>query len=67
MAITPEQVRKLRTRTGLNQTEAAKCLHVTMRSWQNWETTKDRVNHRQMPEGYVELFCLKNNISYPPF
>jgi len=66
MPLKPEQIKKLRSRADLTQTEAANSVHVALRTWQSWESSKDASHSRQMPDAYVELFCLKNNIPYPP-
>lgn len=66
MSLTPLQIKQLRKRAGLTQTEAATVVHVTMRAWQNWESSEDMNNHRVIPEAYVELFCLKTGTQYPP-
>jgi len=64
--LTPEQVKKLRGRTGKTLADAAKDVHVSLRRWQGWEAPKNAASHRIMPEALVELFCLKNGIKYPP-
>jgi putative transcriptional regulator len=66
MPLNPEQIKKLRKLAGVTQSEAAKLVHVSLRTWQSWESPKDLSNSRQIPEGYVELFCLKTKNSYPP-
>ena len=66
MAISPEQIKKLRKRIDRTQREAAADVHVSLRTWQSWETPDKSQNSRQMPEAHLELFCLKNKISYPP-
>lgn len=64
MPITPEELKKLRNGLGLTQAEAAKVVHVSKRTWVSWEIKQGLENHRKMPEGLIELFCLKNNIKY---
>ncbi len=66
MPLKPDQIKKLRSRAGLTQTEAANCVHVALRTWQSWESSKDDAHSRQMSDAHVELFCLKNKISFPP-
>jgi len=66
MPITPEQLKKLRKRAGLTQTEAASVVHAKLRSWQNWETPPHLSTSRQISEALVELFCIKKNLAYPP-
>ncbi len=66
MSISPENVKKLRKRADLTQTDAGKSVHVSLRTWQNWESSKELKNHRSIPTAYVELFCIKHNIPFPP-
>jgi DNA-binding transcriptional regulator YiaG len=66
MPLSPEQVKKIRKRAGLTQSEAARLVHVALRTWQTWETSHDLPNGRPIPEGYLELFCIKVGIGYPP-
>ena len=66
MSLNPEQTKKLRKLAGVTQSEAAKLVHVSLRTWQSWESPKDLTNSRQIPEAYVELFCLKTKNPYPP-
>jgi DNA-binding transcriptional regulator YiaG len=66
MPLTPEQVKKLRKMTGLTQSEAATVVHVSLRTWQSWETPKKSENARVMPEAHIELFCIKQKVFYPP-
>lgn len=37
---TPAQLKKLREKCGLTQSDAASILHVSLRTWQNWEAGK---------------------------
>lgn len=64
MPISPEQLKKLRNHLGLTQEEAAKVVHVTKRTWVSWEIKQGLENNRKMPEGLIELFCIKSNIKY---
>jgi putative transcriptional regulator len=57
----PDQVKKLRDDAGLSVAQAARCVQIADRSWQRYES-----GDRQIPPGLVELFCLKNNLPYPP-
>ena len=34
---TPAQLKKLREKSGLTQSDAASLLYVSLRTWQNWE------------------------------
>ncbi len=64
--LTAEQVRDLRLMTGKTQEKAAADLHKRDGAfWRKYESEK--TTYRCMPSYYVELFCLKNNIPYPPF
>jgi len=51
---TPEEIRKIRVSYGLTQTQAAKMVHTSLRSWQRWESVEGEI-----PPGYWELFTLK--------
>ena len=64
MPITPEQLRKLRKSLRLTQVEAGRSVLVTRRTYQNWEIDKGKENHRVMPEGLLELFCIKHGVRY---
>ena len=64
--MTPKNIKKMRALTGKTQTEAGKDVHVSLRTWQSWEAPKEANNSNNMPQGLVELFCIKNNIKYPP-
>ncbi len=64
MPITPENLKKLRKTASLSQQEAADKVLAPKRTWQNWETDKGKLNHRVIPEGMLELFCIKINKSY---
>ncbi|PLY14898.1 MAG: transcriptional regulator [Sedimenticola sp.] len=66
MKLTPAQIKRLRKRAGLTQREAAVLVHVGLRGWQAWESPSELSTSRQMPEAYVELFCIKTKIPYPP-
>lgn len=54
------KLKELRATTGLSVAEASKQVHVTPRTWARYEA-----GDRNIPEGVVELFCIKNNIEYP--
>jgi len=62
--ILPIKLKQLRKDLGLSQQQAADTVLSPKRSWQNWETTLGKTNHRAMPEPILELFCKKNNIKY---
>lgn len=64
MPIKPEKLKALRKHLGLSQQGASDTALVPKRTWQNWETSKTNPNHRTMPEGMLELFCIKNKINY---
>lgn len=64
MPISPEELKKLRKSLGLTQEAAGKTVLVPRRTWQNWEIQKGKYNHRVIPEGLLELFCIKHNIKY---
>jgi hypothetical protein len=59
--MTPENLKILRDSTGLSIEKAARLVWIAGRSWARYED-----GSRPIPDGIVELFCLKNNIKYPP-
>jgi putative transcriptional regulator len=56
---TPAEIRAARERAGLTQTEAAAKIRGNLRSWQNWESDENAVEHRRMHPGLFELFLIK--------
>lgn len=50
----PATIRAARKAAGLTQTEAARLVHASLRSWQDWEGGR-----RKMHPAIWELFCLK--------
>lgn len=59
-------VKKIRQSAKRTQTEAARDVHVSLRTWQSWEANSESEHSRRIPEAYVELFCIKNKLKYPP-
>lgn len=59
--MTPEEVKQLRESSAMSVAEAARCVQIAGRSWQRYES-----GERKIPEGIVELFCIKNGLKYPP-
>lgn len=57
--MTPDEVKQLREKAGLSVAEAARCVRISDRSWQRYES-----GDRKIPEGIVELFCIKNGLKY---
>jgi DNA (cytosine-5)-methyltransferase 1 len=55
MKPTKEQIKEARTFSGLSQSDAAKLIHSTLRTWQDWEAGK-----ATMHAGLWELFCIKS-------
>lgn len=51
---TGEMLKNLRTKSKLTQTNAAKLIHCSYRSWQQWEK-----GERKMHPAFWELFKLK--------
>lgn len=63
VVLSPDQVKQLRAVTGKTQDQAASDLHQNDGAfWRKFEN-----GSREIQSYYVELFCLKNNIKYPPF
>lgn len=55
----PEEVRAARKDAGLSQTSAAKLVHTTCRTWQQWEAAENKPGHRRMHPAFWELFHRK--------
>lgn len=55
----PAEVRAARERAGLTQTEAARLVHTSLRSWQQWEAEAGTTGHRSMHPAFWELFQIK--------
>lgn len=51
---TPSEIRELRERLGMTQTEAAALVYFSMRAWQEWEA-----GERRMLPAVWELFRIK--------
>jgi len=64
MPITPEELKKLRKSLSLTQKEAAESVRVERQTWISWERDPDKPTHRSIPDGLLELFCLKHKIPY---
>lgn len=64
MPINSKQLRNLRESLDLSREEAGRFVYVTARTWMSWELNESTDNHRNMPEGLLELFCIKNKIKY---
>lgn len=52
----PEEIRAARTAAGLTQTQAARLVCSTLRTWQGWEAPVGSPGHRKMPSGLWVLF-----------
>ncbi len=52
----PEQVKQARTDAGLSRLEAAKLVHASYRTWQDWELGNAKINLAAW-----ELFLIKIN------
>lgn len=64
MPTTSNQLKALRKKLGYTQADAAATVRVTRRTWMSWELAEETENHRVMPEGLLELFCIKHKIDY---
>ena len=64
MPVSPSDLKKLRKRFNYTQADAAETVRVSRRTWMSWELGLDTENHRVMPEGLIELFCIKHHIDY---
>ena len=56
-----DNLKALRNQLGISIAKAAMQTHITYRSWARYES-----GERPIPEGVVHLFCVQNNIEYPP-
>lgn len=54
--MTPTQIKSYRLRLGLTQAQAADLVHVSLRTWQQWES-----GHRKMHQAFAELFEIKTS------
>lgn len=54
--ITKEQIKQARLNSGLTQKEAAKLVHIGLRTWQDGEG-----GTHKMSLANFELFCIKTN------
>jgi DNA-binding XRE family transcriptional regulator len=52
--LTPKLIKSMRTSMQLSQDKSAKLLHVTRRTWINWE-----LGYTEMPLGLWELYLAK--------
>jgi len=60
--IDSNQIKLLRTRLGLSSREAAAIVGVSVRQWQKYEFDDDF----HIPRNLLELFCLKQQLPFPP-
>lgn len=51
---TPDEIKQARKEAGLTQTQAAELVHAKMRTWQDWEGGKAKINLAAW-----ELFLIK--------
>ena len=64
MPVEPNQLKKLRKELGLTQAEAAESVRVERQTWISWERDADKPTARTIPDGLLELFCMKHKINY---
>lgn len=55
----PSEIKSQRLAAGLTQTQAAKLVHASLKTWQNWESETGEA--RKMPLAPWELFLIKTN------
>lgn len=66
-SLRPLYVLALRLSSGLTQKEAADVVWVAERTWRKWEGEEgSKNNHRYPQEAFMELFCKKRGLVYPP-
>ena len=56
---TPEQIIALRKSKNLTQSQAAKLVYSTLRTWAGWESGRELEGHRRMHPAIFELFVIK--------
>lgn len=56
---TPEQIRELRAKMNLSQSQAASLVFSSTIAWQQWETPTGRREHRRMHPAAWNLFRLR--------
>jgi len=56
----PKKIKKSRKDAGLTQTQAAKLIYKTLRTWQHYES-----GDREMDYALFELFTIKLNLDSP--
>lgn len=66
-SLRPLYVLILRVTAGMSQAEAADVVWVSERTWRKWEGEEgSKNNHRYPQEAFIELFCKKRALTYPP-
>lgn len=64
MPIEPMQLKKLRKDLGLTQAGAAESVRVERQTWISWERDANKPTARSIPDGLLELFCIKHKVNY---
>ena len=59
--MTPAKLKKTRKSLGLSLAQVSTQVRITARSWARYEA-----GERPIPEGVIHLFCLLNDLDYPP-
>lgn len=54
--IIPDELKQIRIKSGLTQTQAAALVGVKIRQWQRWEAGDSKIN-----QSLIELFLIKIN------
>lgn len=54
----PAEIKTERLAAGLTQTQAAKLVHASLKTWQNWES--ETGESRKIPLASWELFLIKS-------
>ena len=62
----PLYVLAMRLTAEMTQEEASKVVYVSVRTWRKWEGEEGTQNHRYPREAFVELFCRKRGLVFPP-
>jgi len=54
-----KEIRAEREKYGLSQTRAGELVHVSCRTWQQWEAAPEIKSHQKMHPAFWELFQIK--------
>jgi len=55
-----KQLKSIRENLGFSLAKASAQVHIHPRTWSRYE-----IGEKPIPEGIIELFCIKNKLKYP--